>query len=224
MKPKTDLTGERFGRLIVEEISETHITPSGQKKTMWKCLCDCGNSKIVRYEQLKYGKTVSCGCYRDENTGNRSRKTGLSGTVEYTAYKDMVGRCTNKNSKLWEYYGGRGISVCDRWLEKDCLGLHNFIQDMGLRPEGMSLDRIDPNGDYEAANCRWADSLTQSFNKRKHKNNTSGRTGVRLRGKKWYASISVKGVIIGLGIFTTYEEACNARSEAEMTYYGKIKQ
>lgn len=125
---------------------------------------------------------------------------------------------------MYHDYGGRGIRICDRWSGVD--GYSNFLDDMGERPENKSLDRIDVNGDYEPRNCRWSDYSLQSFNTRKSKNNTSGRTGVSWKKarNKWEAFIGKKGKCIKLGTFNTFEEAVKAREDAELKYFGFNKE
>ena len=129
----------------------------------------------------------------------------------------MVQRCTNQNNKRWSSYGGRGICVCDRWLKFD-----NFYADMGDRPLGRSLDRIDNNLGYFKENCRWATTLEQSRNKRLYSNSSTGFPGVTKRGKHYRAQISVNGKVLMLGnCFKTAEEASIARKNAEAVYWNK---
>jgi hypothetical protein len=126
----------------------------------------------------------------------------------------MHDRCRNPNNTHYEYYGGRGISVCDRWSGNP--GFANFIEDMGERPESYTLDRIDNNGNYEPNNCRWASKPTQQYNQRISVKNTSGYKGVSLYPNgKWTAQIYVKGKKKHLGYFATKQEANLARSKAE---------
>lgn len=133
----------------------------------------------------------------------------------------MKQRCLNRNYTHYKYYGGRGITVCEEWLTYD-----NFLRDMGERPENTELDRIDNNSGYYRENCRWASKTLQSFNKRKRITNTSGRTGVLQHKEtlRWRAIITKEGKTIHLGYFSTIEEAVVAREQAELQYYGFIKE
>lgn len=151
-----DLTGKRYGRYLV-------IKDAGGDPAKWLCKCDCGKEKIVWGKSLKNGDVVSCGCYARETTKTRI-KHGARNTPEYYIWTSMKQRCLNPKSKPYADYGGRGITVCDRWLV-----FENFISDMGSRPEGKSLDRIDNNAGYSPENCRWADQTTQKRNTRANK-------------------------------------------------------
>jgi hypothetical protein len=138
---------------------------------MVMCQCDCGNQKVIRAGDLKRGSARSCGCLSAELAKDRmlARKkhghsVGFKQSPTYGTWCAMTQRCSNKNSTAYKYYGGRGIAVCDRWSL-----FENFLFDMGNRPEGKTLDRIDPNGDYELENCRWATWAQQVSNKRNSK-------------------------------------------------------
>lgn len=151
-RPRTIPVGERFGRLVVAE--ERTV---GQLRV--KCRCDCGKDHTVVMQE--WGRTQSCGCLRDEVTTQRSYRHGHSGTSIYWTWADMVGRCTNRNHKRWADYGGRGITVCERWLT-----FANFLADMGERPPGLELDRIDNDRGYEPSNCRWTIRSINAENRR----------------------------------------------------------
>lgn len=140
----------------------------------------------------------------------------LKGTVEYTSWLNMRQRCNDKNHTQYHDYGGRGVKVCERWNK-----FTNFLADMGKRPDGMTLDRIDSDGDYEPSNCRWADRTTQARNHRMTRNNTTtGIVGVNWKRQynKYRVHISVNKQIIELGYFDDLENAQLMRlaGEAEL--------
>lgn len=153
-----DITGQRFGRLVAININRT-----GPKGALWFCRCDCGGGKIVRADSLRSGATRSCGCLTRENKsiGNKTRTHGLSRTPLYQQWAAMLRRCENPNSTKYADYGGRGIKVCERWHS-----FPNFLADMGQPANGLELDRINNNGHYESANCRWVTRREQMQNTR----------------------------------------------------------
>lgn len=221
-RPRKDLTSNKYTRLTVIDFSHFHIQPSGQRKAVWDCLCECGNELKVSHSNLVTDHTQSCGCLKQE----RITKHGMSGTTEYRSYREMKNRCTNKNDTGYSYYGERGIKICDRWLEEMPAGFNNFYEDLGPCPEGMSLERIEVEGDYTPENCKWETDSMQSYNTRIKSHNTSGRTGVGWDSSrnKWIAQIGYLGKVISLGRYFSFDEAVSAREDAEMEYFGRTKE
>ena len=144
-KPKAnrkfiDLTGKKFGRWIV--VGMHHRSPT-KSNTYWTCLCECGNSKVVPGNTLKEGASKSCGCLQKQIVSTCNKKHGLYRAPVYYVWHAMLARCEDKNNKNYANYGARGISVYGPWHN-----FQNFIKDMGLPPDGCSLERIDNNGKY----------------------------------------------------------------------------
>ena len=163
--PIKNLLGKRFGRLTVIWLSKQREKQGGAR---WYCRCDCGETKIIRARCLVYGITQSCGCMTNEET--RIFDSGRANqSPTYRSWGAMKTRCTNPNTKDAEGYIKRGIRICDRWLfgENGKHPFYCFLEDMGDRPPGTTLDRYpNNNGNYEPKNCRWATNSEQGKNKR----------------------------------------------------------
>ena len=161
MRP-VDITGQRFGRLVA--LHPTSRRRSG--KVMWLCQCDCGNTTFSTSNNLKSGGTRSCGCLYRETVGDAHRKHGMTGTRIYRIWKAMRNRCLNVNNKNYKQYGGRGINICDEWLDDDgFLNFYEWSMKHGYA-DNLTIDRIDVNGDYTPNNCRWITQHEQTRNKR----------------------------------------------------------
>lgn len=163
---KIDLAGQKFGRLTA--ISD--VAAGG--RVAWMCRCECGGEVVVSRNNLRSGAARSCGCLRREVQSQTATRRNLvhghnrvgAQTRTHRSWTAMLSRCRDVNLTSYPSYGGRGIVVCERWLK-----YQNFLEDMGERPDGTTLDRIDNDGNYEPGNCRWATGSEQQRNKRDKK-------------------------------------------------------
>lgn len=176
MPPRIDITGMVFGRLLV-------MHPSGSYRggVIWTCWCECGKLHEVTCGNLVHRTTKSCGCFYEENKHilRKFKKHGMHKSKVYAVWEAMIRRSTCKPGSLeWKNYGSRGITVCDRWRK-----FENFYEDMGDRPEGKSIDRIDNNGNYEPSNCRWVSTQENCQNTSATKLNRESVLAIRASNK-----------------------------------------
>lgn len=191
-----DYTGMKFGMLTV--LGEADRIGKDRRVI---AQCECGNTKVFQINNIKNGHTKSCGCAKIRAgkiraTHGHARKGCINRT--YSIYRDMITRCTNKNYKEFHLYGGRGITICDRWMQ----GYEYFLADMGERPDGLSIDRIDVNNGYSPDNCKWATNHEQANNKRNS-------AYIEYMGKKqtiaqWAEDIGIKAGTIYKRIYNGY--------------------
>lgn len=155
-----DLTGQRFGRLVVKERRGS----DSYKSSLWLCKCDCGNECLVASHNLRTQHTQSCGCLQRERTAEAHTTHGHRHTRIYGIWNTMVARCHRKNTKAYPAYGGRGITVCDEW-KNSFQSFYDWAMENGYN-DGLSIDRIDNDKGYSPVNCRWVTMETQSNNRR----------------------------------------------------------
>lgn len=155
-----DFTGQRFGRLTALE----RVYPERSGNAIWRCRCECSNITDVRSNKLRSGRTKSCGCLAADLYRERHTTHGKTSSREYEAWCRMIQRCTNSNHSAYRNYGGRGIRICPQWAV-----FERFFEDVGERPHGMTLDRLDNNGDYEPDNVAWRSRFDQANNKRSNR-------------------------------------------------------
>ncbi len=177
-----DFTGRRFGMLTA---LSRHRTGGKGGVTIYQCQCDCGSIRSVRHANLQQGSTTSCGCHRLIVLRTVNVSHGQSHTLAWSSWRAMKDRCLRKTSKDYKNYGARGISVCARWAES----FEAFIEDMGERPDGATLERTRNAGNYEPGNCVWANLETQNNNKRS--NRFIEFSGERLTLAQWARRVGI---------------------------------
>lgn len=157
-----NLSGMRVGRLSV--ISDTGLRTK-ENYAIWECLCDCGKSLSVPSSRLIHGYTKSCGCFCREQSSMRLKTHGMSKSKTYKIWANAKHRCENSRHRVYASYGGRGIYMEKRWADS----FEEFLKDMGEKPDGLTLDRVNNDGPYAHYNCRWATRSEQQRNKRPFK-------------------------------------------------------
>lgn len=184
----TPMVGKRFGRLIV-------LAPAGvstSRLIRWLCQCNCGTEKIIDGGTLRRGHALSCGCYRNECSRERAKNQGShkqSHTRAYKSWATMIQRCTNTKNPKYPRYGGRGIRVCQKWLQ-----FAGFFEDMGPCPDGCTIDRKNNDGNYEPGNCRWATQKEQARNK--HNNRLVAIHGQNRPVAEWCEILGLSHVMV----------------------------
>lgn len=201
--------GDKFGKLTV--IENCGIIKG---RTHFKCKCECGNISIVWNCHLSDGHTKSCGCFA-------INMHGMSRTPTYKAWVGMIQRCTNLKSKSYKNYGGRGITVCKRWLD-----FRNFYKDMKERPEGLTLERTDNDKGYFKENCEWVTRTKQIRNRRLNKTNKTGVAGIFWNEKtqQYQVAICVNYKQHNMGYFKSFKLAKIARFNAEQKYWNTVEE
>ena len=205
------LEGERYGKLVVMEEAESIYSKTGKMIRRWKCN-DCGNITIVRHGDLRNGSTVSCGCYNYEKE-SAAKTHGYSRTKLGNVFEGMKQRCNNPKNKNYEKYGGRGIKICTEWLN-DPKKFFDWAIKNGYK-EGLSIDRIDVNGNYEPDNCRWADNEAQCLNQRLRKDNKTGHKGIYYSEGVYRVQIRRNKKRYYFGSYKTLPEAVKVLEEAK---------
>ncbi len=216
MGQKIDLSGKKFNYLSV--IAEGGRDNDGNVK--WHCLCDCGNMTEVSSTALRRGTTMSCGCYHRKQAGLINRKHGLYEHPLYGVYVKMKARCYDSKQYGYHRYGGRGIVICQKWLDS----FENFYHDvLDGYDETLQLDRIDTDGNYEPTNCRWVTPQQNGYNKGSETNSTSKYKGVSWDSSRnnWVVQIARKGMKKISKRFNNEVDAARYYNSLAVTYFGE---
>lgn len=203
--------------ILIQDLGMIEYGSKNRKARYGLYMCSCGNTFTTRISRVKSENTKSCGCYvkikSKETQLKNFSKHGMSNTKIYSIWEGMKQRCYNEKSKYYSYYGGINISICDEWKNNS----NNFLlwaMENGYK-EGLTIDRIDVNGNYEPSNCRWVSMTTQLENTREiWKHNTSGYRNIywHNKAKKWDVNFSINGKTIHAGMFKNIEDAILCRN------------
>lgn len=229
VKVKEDMTGwimSEHGitdsKLTIICQDEDYVSPNGKHYARWLCQCGCEEHKMVSVlgSHLKSGAIKSCGCLGKERRKEACTKHGKSNTRLYGIWKNIKHRCYNPNSEFYYCYGGKGIKMCDEWIE-DFEAFYDWSMASGYN-DNLTIDRKNNDKDYCPENCRWTDEFSQAMNHCIQKNNTSGVRGVKWDAEyeKWYSQININNKRIFLGRFNNKNDAIIARLKAELKYLG----
>lgn len=216
-----NLAGNKYGRLTVQD---SYIRRGSRGRIHWEVVCECGNKKHIDRSDLVTGHTTSCGCYRKEVTRKTATTHGKSKTRLYRTWAAIIDRCYNSKDKYYHIYGGKGVRIYDKW-RKDFMCFHDYVSDAMGFIGGLSIDRIDPEGDYRPGNIRWANNTQQNTNKAKRNRRCSSKyKGVSWcsRNSKWVAAASSPGRKKHLGYFDSETDAAKAYNNAARDYFGEF--
>ena len=206
-----DITGNKYGDLTAISFYRHRVFPSGQKKALWSFGCSCGNTKVIQVNHVASGKTRSCGCNSPLLTRKRKVKHGFTNNPIYHVWSSMKARCYNKKNDMYKTYGGRGITVCDEWMNAKIFC--TWAINNGWKKE-LQIDRKNNDLGYFPKNCRFITPLENARNRRLlRSNNTSGYCGVGKAGRSWVARIMVEGEPISLGTHRYKIDAARARDD-----------
>lgn len=207
-----NIAGLKFGRLL----AISHSGFDKHRNALWNCVCDCGKQTVANGNRMRTGRVKSCGCLVAETSRvlnlihGHASTLGNSKSPTYRTWRSMINRCYREKEDSYRYYGGKGITVCQKWRES----FSAFLMDMGERPDGCTIGRIRSEDNYEPGNCRWSDAKTQASNKGMQKNNTSGYKNVIWRKNRWLVLLQIDGEKKYFGSFTDVDLAGKVAGEA----------
>lgn len=225
----TDYTNTTVGKLQVISRAPSTVNKVGSNSYFsanWNCVCCCGKNIVVKATKLAAANEyTSCGCVVKPRRGTHGHTRNKKQSGTFQSWRSMLRRCLDDKCPAYKNYGGEGVLVCDRWNPVVGGSFENFLEDMGERPNGTSLNRVQGSRIYDKQNCEWASLSVQAFDQKTRCTNTSGRTGVSFNKlfDKWEAYIDQNYKRIRLGLFSEFEDACEAREVAELKYFGFMK-